>query len=164
MRSARPTMSPACGPPTQLVAAERDEVGAGRQPLAGRRLVGQPEGRRVEQRAAAEVVDDDRAVRVGEPRRARSASGASMNPVWREVRRMDAQDDGRPAVGERRLEVGGARPVRRADLDEPGAGAPDDLRDPHAAADLDELAARDRDAAPRRPARPRARARPRCCS
>ena len=32
-RSARPTMRPACGPADQLVAAERDQVGAGRQPL-----------------------------------------------------------------------------------------------------------------------------------
>ena len=63
----------------------------------------------------------------------------------REVRRMDAEDDRRPPVRERRLEVGGASPVRRADLDQPGARSPDDLRDADAAADLDQLAARDRD-------------------
>ena len=60
---------------------------------------------------------------------------------------MDAEHDRRPALGERRLEVGRARPVRRADLDQSRAGPPHDLRDPHAAADLDQLAARDRDAA-----------------
>ena len=45
------------------------------------------------------------------------------------------------------LEVGDASPVRRPDLDEPGAGPADDVRDPDAAADLDELAARDDDPA-----------------
>ena len=59
---------------------------------------------------------------------------------------MDAQDDGRPPVRERRLEVGGAGPVRRPDLDEARAGSSDDLRDADATADLDQLAARDRDA------------------
>ena len=53
----------------------------------------------------------------------------------------------RPTVGERRLEVGRPGPVRRPDLDQPRAGAPDDLGDPHAAADLDQLAARHDDAA-----------------
>ena len=78
----------------------------------------------------------------------------------RRVRRLDEARSGRsstdgragrrarPAVGQRRLEVRGARPVRRPDLDQPRAGPPDDLRDPDAAADLDELAARDGDAAP----------------
>ena len=71
---------------------------------------------------------------------------------------MDAQDDRRPALGERRLEVGGPRPVRRPDLDQLRAGPPDDLRDPDAATDLDELAARDDDpAAPGQPDRERER-------
>ena len=82
----------------------------------------------------------------------------------REVRRVDAQDRLRPPLGERRLEVGGARPVRRPDLDQLRAGAPDDLGDAHAAADLDELAARDDDpAATGQPDRERERRR-RCCS
>ena len=83
----------------------------------------------------------------------------------REVRRVDAEDDSRPAVRERRLEVGGAGPVRRADLDQPRPGPPDDLGDPDAAADLDELAARDGDpaAAPRERDTP-ARGPRRCCS
>ena len=82
MRSARPDDQPRLRPTDQLVAAERDEVGAGGQALGGRRLVGEPEGGRLEQRPAPEVVDDDRAVRVGERVRARPASGASTNPVW----------------------------------------------------------------------------------
>ena len=41
------------------------------------------------------------------------------------------------------LVVGGARPVRRADLDEPRAGAGEHVGDAEAVADLDQLAARD---------------------
>ena len=81
---------------------------------------------------------------VGERRRVRRLG----EPGHREVRGMDAEDDAGPAVRERRLEVGGPRPVRRPDLDQLRAGPPDDLGDPDAAADLDELAARDGDAAP----------------
>ena len=78
---------------------------------------------------------------------------------------MDAQDGASLAVGERRLEVRDARAVRRPDLDQLRAGAPDDLGDPDAAADLDELAARDDDAAAaaRQPDGERERP-PRCCS
>ena len=72
--------------------------------------------------------------------------GRLDEPGLREVRWMDAQDDGRPPVRERRFEVGGAGPVRRPDLDEARAGSSDDLRDADATADLDQLAARDRDA------------------
>ena len=61
---------------------------------------------------------------------------------------MDAQDGPRLAVREDLLEVRDPRPVRRPDLDQPRPGPPDDLRDPHPAADLDELAARHRHAAP----------------
>ena len=50
----------------QLVAAERHHVRTGREPLARHRLVGEPEASRVEERAAAQVVDDDRAVAVGQ--------------------------------------------------------------------------------------------------
>ena len=53
----------------------------------------------------------------------------------------------RAALRERRIEVRGAGAVRRPDLDEPGAGAPHDLGDAHATADLHELAPRDDDAA-----------------
>ena len=125
----------------QLVAAERHEVRARRQAFRGRRLVRQPERRRVEQRAAAEVVDDDRPVLVGDPREL-ARVGHLGESALAEVRGMDAQDDA-CALRERLHEVRGTRPVRRPDLDEPGTGAADDLRDPDAAADLHELAARD---------------------
>ena len=61
---------------------------------------------------------------------------------------MDAQYDLGAALGQRRLEVDGAGPVRRPDFDQAGARSPDDLRDPHTATDLDQLAARDGDPAP----------------
>ena len=44
---------------------------------------------------------------------------------------------------DRLLVVGGSRAVRRPDLDEPRARARQDVRDPEAVADLDQLAARD---------------------
>ena len=72
-----------------------------------------------------------------------AGSGASVNPVIEKFDGMDAEDGLRAALGERRLEVGGAGAVRGADLDQLRAGPPDDLGDPDAAADLDELAARD---------------------
>ena len=147
MRSARPTMSPACGPPTSLSPLNVTRSAPAASRSAGVGSWASPNARGLEQRAAAEVVDDDRAVRVGEAREL-GRVGRLDEPGLREVRRVDAQDDVRPAVGQRRLEVGGTRPVRRADLDEPRAGPPDDLRDPDAAADLDQLAARDGDAAP----------------
>ena len=53
------------------------------------------------------------------------------------------------AVGDRGFVVGEARAVRRAGFDEPRARLPHDVRDAEAAADLDELAARDHDFPPR---------------
>ena len=136
---------PGLRPTDQLVAAERDQVGAGGEALGRRRLVGEAESRGLEQGPAPQVVDDDRAVLVGEPGEL-DRIRCLDEPGLREVRRMDAQDDGRPPVRERRFEVGGAGPVRRPDLDEARAGSSDDLRDADATADLDQLAARDRDA------------------
>ncbi len=139
--SARPTSSPACGPPDELVAAERHEIRPGSQPFRRCRLVGQAVPRGVEQRAAAEVVDDDRPV-LARDARDLDRIGRLDEPGLGEVRRVDAQDhDGLP-VRQRGVEVGGAGPVRGADLDQSRAGAPDDLRDAHAATDLDQLPAR----------------------
>ena len=81
--------------------------------------------------------------RLGDRRRVRRLGEAGH----REVGGMDPQHDPTEPIGERRLDVGGTGPVGRPDLDEPSAGAPDDLRDANAAADLDELAARHDDPA-----------------
>ena len=66
----------------------------------------------------------------------------------REVRGMDPEDSLRPALGEWRRIVLGAGPVRGADFDQLRPRPPDDVGDPDAAADLDELATRDDDPAP----------------
>src|ERR1051326_1096663 len=58
-----------------------------------------------------------------------------------EVRLVDAQDDGRLRP-DRALVVGGARPVRRPDLDQPRAGPRQHVGDPEAVADLDPLTPR----------------------
>ena len=81
-----PDDEPGLRPADQLVAAERDDVRAGRQALGRHRLVGQPERGRVEQRARAEVVDDDRAVAMGELGDRRRV-GRLGEPGHREVRR-----------------------------------------------------------------------------
>jgi len=91
-----------------------------------------------------EVVDDDGPVRMGEVGDLTLVGGFG-EPGHREVRRMDAQDRFRSAIGQRAFEVGSSRAVGGPDLDKLRAGAPDDVRDPDATADLDELPARDRD-------------------
>ena len=60
---------------------------------------------------------------------------------------MHAQEQ-RRLRADRALVVGGARAVRRADLDEPRARAGEHVRDAEAAADLDQLAAGDEHLAP----------------
>ena len=64
---------------------------------------------------------------------------------------MDSQDGTRCPGLERLAVVGDPRPVRRTHLDQAQPGAPDDVGDAHAAADLDQLAASDCDALGRRP-------------
>ena len=120
---------------------ERRPVGACRKPLSGGRLVGEPEPFRGEQGAGAEIIDHQRSVTVRQLRdrpRLRRLREAGLA----EVGRMDAQHEPGLAVDEGGLEVGRSRPVRRPDLDEPGAGPTDDFGDPDAAADLDQLTPR----------------------
>ncbi len=148
MRSARPTIEPRLRPADELVAAERDEVGAGRQALGRRRLVGQAEAPSC--RAAPR--DPRSSTTIAPCRWASSASaagsGASTKPACAKFDGWTRRTAGARPSASGASKSDGARPVRRPDLDEPRAGPPDDLRDPHAAADLDELAARDDDAAP----------------
>ncbi len=93
----------------------------------------------------AEVVDEREAVQprdggdLLEPRALLEADDA-------EVRLVHAQQDGRLGA-DRALVVGGARPVRRPDLDEPRAGPREHVRDAEAVADLDQLATGDDDLA-----------------
>ncbi len=141
----------------ELVAREADEVGAGAQRAADGRLP-----RDVAERARAEVVDEREAVRacdgddLFEGRQLGEADDA-------EVRLVHAEQE-RGVGADRPLVVGGARAVRRPDLDEPRTGPREDVGDAEAVADLEQLAARDDDLASLRRA-PRARAAPRlrCC-
>ena len=126
----------------QLVAGEAHERRAGRDRAPHRRLVGQ---RRqvLREVARADVVDH---------RRAELAQLLDLDllhePELAEVRGVRAHDRARLRA-DRALVVGAARAVRGADLDQPGARLRDDLGDPEAAADLDQLPARDHDVAPR---------------
>ena len=130
----------------ELVATERDDIGAKGQSFARRRLVQQPELLRVKQGTRSKVIDDDRSVLVGQPghcRRIRLLDEARH----REVGRMDPQHDPRIARAKWRFEVRGACAIRGPDLDQARSRTFDDLGDPDAATDLDELAARHDDAA-----------------
>ena len=154
-----PDDEPRLRPADELVAAERHEVRAGGEPLGRRRLVGEPEGGRVEQCAGTKVVDDERAVHMcglGE----RGGVGRLGEPLLAEVRRVHPQDEPRPPAASTSSKSADARPVRGPHLDQLRAGPPHDVGDPHAAADLDQLAAAHRDAAaPRQPDRERERRR-----
>ena len=124
----------------QLVAGEADEIGAGRERLACGGL-----GLHRGDRAGAEVVHEREPVapcnrgHLLEPRPLLEADDT-------EVRLVDAQQD-RRLWPDRAFVVGRPRPVRRPDLDEPGAGAREHVGDPEAVADLDQLASRDHDLA-----------------
>ncbi len=119
----------------QLVAAEADEVGAAGERVTGGRLVGDRD-----ERAGAEVVEQRQVVGARDRRQLlqRRLLGEADDA---EVRLVDAKQQRGVRVDRVRV-VGGARPVRRADLDEPRAGAPEHVGDAEAVADLDQLAAR----------------------
>ncbi len=123
-------------PAEQLVAREADEVGTGRERLAGGGLAGQ-----LRQHARAEIVEQRQAVplrnrgKLLEPRLLREADDA-------EVRLVHAQQERRLGAHSL-LVVLCARAVRRTDFDEPGARAHEHVGDAEAVADLDQLAARD---------------------
>ena len=134
----------------ELVAREADQVGAGRKALPGRRLVGpRPTLQQTVtwlESARAEVVDEREVVarRQGGELAGRRLLGEADHA---EVRLVDAEDGG-GALADGTFVVRGARAVRRSDLDELRAGACEDVRNPEAVADLDQLAARDDHLAP----------------
>ena len=126
---------PRLRPAEQLVAREADEVGAGGEARGGRRLA-----RQLDERARAEVVDERQVVPArdgGELAHLRLLREADLA----EVGLVDAEQQ-RGLGADRRLEVGRARPVRRADLAQARARAGEHVGDAKAVADLDQLAAR----------------------
>ena len=157
-RSARPTTMPACGPPSSL-SPEKQTRSAPAARLAAR--TARPASG--DERARAEVVDERQRRAAARRRRAPSSARRSVKPTTRKfdwcTRRSSAVSG-----ADRALVVGGARAVRRPDLDEPRARAREHVGDAEAVADLDQLAARD-DAprGPRRARRARAAPRRRCC-
>ena len=128
------------GATEELVAAERDEVGAVGQRLAHARLLPGEPALGVQQ-ARADIEHERHAGLAGElgelggRRRGREADHAV-------VRRMHLQDRG-GRVLQGGLVVGDTCAVRRSDLDQACAGGTHDVGDPELAADLDQLAARD---------------------
>ena len=148
--------------PEQLVAREAHEVGAQTQ---ARRSVGfrrQTLRREIDERAAAEILDQRHAVRAAELRQL-GQRHLGDEAAQLEVAAVDLEQQ-RGARAERSLVVGQVRAVRGADLDQLDPRPFEDFRHPERAADLDQLAARD-DHLPAARERRRApgTARQRCC-
>ena len=159
---ARPP-GPACGPPTSLSPLNRTTSAPAARRSRRRGLVGEAEGGRIEQGAGAEVVDDERTVRPGDAPRPPRGPRSRVKPAMAKldgctrstaVARPSARTASKSAARVRFVVPTSTRraPARR-----------DHLRDPHAAADLHQLAPRHGDPRPpaRQPARPAA-VRPRC--
>ena len=125
----------------QLVAREQRHVRAGGNRLLHHRLRRHAVSPRVEQRSAAEIVDEQQPAFAcqGAERRERGCLGETDDA---EIRGVDAQDRG-GAFGHGLREVADVRAVRRAHLDQLGAGLAHHVGDAEAAPDLDELTTRD---------------------
>ena len=132
----------------QLVAAERDERRAGVDGLPGGRLGRQPR-RRVRAGPPRARGVDEPAAEVGDDRHAERRQLADRRlldeSVDAVVARVDLEHERDVGAGRSSAPavVGEARAVRRADVDELGAGLLHHLGDAEAAADLDALAAAD---------------------
>ena len=130
----------------KLVAGERHDVDAGFDRLARRGLVRQAPGLEIDQRAAAEILDQRQPLLARQRHQLgrRHRLGEAFDGV---VRGMDLHD--RRGVGtDRRGVVLEMRAIGGADLDQSAAGAGHDVGNAEGAADLDQLAARDDDLAP----------------
>src|SRR3989475_12810 len=141
--SSAPAGEPGLRPAQELVAAERHDVRAFPHRLGDGLFLRQSVARRVEERAAAQVVDED------DPALARqggelAALGPRHEAGQLEVARVHAEDRG-GALRDRARVIARVRAVRGPDLDELRAGTPEDVGDAEAAADLHELAPRDDD-------------------
>ncbi len=124
----------------ELVAGEAHEIGSRAKALGRCRLVAH-----LRERARAEVVHQGQLVRARDRRELRELR-LLREADDAEVRLVHAQEHRRLGP-DRALVVGGARAVRRPDLDEARARAREHIRDAEAVADLDQLAARDDDLA-----------------
>ena len=135
----------ACGDPglgsaQQLVPAEQHQVHAGLQAGLHCGLVRDAERGEVDQGPAAQVLDQEEAMGVGEVGQALQGRGAgeARDP---EVAGMGAQEDpGVGVLGQGLLVVAQVGAVGGPDLDQPRAALGHHVRHPEAAADLHELA------------------------
>ena len=147
----------AAEPLDELGAADDDARPAGRRAACRRRS---RRGRRRRRASRATVgsscsgtsTPEPRSSTSGSPCRAATSASSAVDGLLgeaddAEVRLVDAQEQ-RGVRPDRALVVGGARAVRRPDLDEAGAGAGEHVGDAEAVADLDQLAARDEHLAP----------------
>ena len=127
---------PCLRPAEQLVTRERDEVGAVGERIACERLVGQRH-----EAARPEIVEQRQLV---PPRDGGELGGRRplAEPDRAEVGLVHAEEQ-RGVGPDGCVVVGGARAVRRADLDEARTGLREHVGDPEPVADLDQLAARD---------------------
>ena len=132
-----PHDDPGLWPAQQLVAREHHQVRPGRQALLRRRLGREAVARRVEQAAAADVVEQQQAVLAGDAAQLAQA-GLRREAHDLEVAGVHAQQR-RRRLGHRVGVVAGAGAVRRADLDQPRAALAADVGDAEAPADLDRL-------------------------
>jgi hypothetical protein len=133
-------------PAQQLIAAETGEVSPGGHALARRRLMVEAVGGGVQQRAAAQVINAEQAARAGDLRQfgqRRLLDEADLP----EIGRMHAQQQ-RGLVSDGAGVIGGAGAIGGAHLDQFRAALGHDIGHAEAAADLDELTARDDHLAP----------------
>ena len=112
----------------QLVAGERHEVRPGRQPLARGRLVDEADPLRRQEGAAAEIVDDDRAVPVGDLGEQRGDPALPRTPTGRSSRdgpgaRRGCGPSGRRAPPRSRRRGSGSSCRPRRDARRPAAGS-----------------------------------------
>ncbi|OPZ36487.1 MAG: hypothetical protein BWY99_02029 [Synergistetes bacterium ADurb.BinA166] len=107
------------------------------QALPHRWFPGQAVKGQVEQRAAAQVLDEDHSSLLGQRGQILAGDGAD-EPLHPEVGRVDLEDCGRP-VGYRPLVIPQVGPVGSAGLDQARTGELHDLRYAEGAAYLDEL-------------------------
>ena len=145
MRSDRPTSSPAWGPPTSLSPLKQT-----RSAPDARRSIGVGSWASPKAAVSSNAPEPRSSTTTAPSSWAIAASAAgSASSTKPSIRKLDGwtRRTATAAAGlECLLVVGDPGPVRGADLDEPQPGASDDVRDAHATADLDELAASDGDA------------------
>ncbi|GBD09904.1 hypothetical protein HRbin22_02166 [Candidatus Thermoflexus japonica] len=143
-----PHDDPGLGAAQEFVAAETDHRRAGLDALRHHRLVGQAEGRGVQERPASQIVHHRDPVALPQGHQFRQGD-LGHEADHAEIAVVGAEDQGDVlSPGEGLLIIPQMGPVRGADLDEARAALGHHLRDAESAADFDELAPGDQHPAP----------------